>query len=293
MNADSDAIAQDLVFRYLDAPSVMGNILSFADMAPPGSYLPAHVSKYWLALYRDIETLANTAANRPFRQSNNTQVRPFYSCIALLNWAVENNYDGLNKHPAVIMHMAVKFRASNEVLDKVRAMLHHELTPDVSYIAAQTGDIRVLGWTVQNGLAVYRGTCEGAAEKGHLNVLMWIRAQAPDCPWGLTCTLAATGGHLQLLQWARAQPHPAPWDEWTCASAAESGRLTMLQWLREQDPPCPWNHYTCTGAVRGGHVEILQWAIEHGCPYRLNTLRSAAAARGNPGDMIAYIDTLE
>ncbi len=85
--------------------------------------------------------------------------------------------------------------------------------------------------------------CEAVVYEGvDINVLQWLRAQDPPCPWNEeTCGYAAVGGHLKVLQWLRAQDPPCPWDEETCSSAAENGHLEVLQWLRAQDPPCPWN----------------------------------------------------
>ena len=49
---------------------------------------------------------------------------------------------------------------------------------------------------------------------------------------------AALSGYMEVLQWLRAQDPPCPWDERTCACAAEAGNVDVLQWLRAQDPPC-------------------------------------------------------
>jgi len=37
-------------------------------------------------------------------------------------------------------------------------------------------------------------------------VLLWLRAQVPPCPWDdNVCSDTAEKGHLEVLQWARAQ----------------------------------------------------------------------------------------
>ncbi|EEH50899.1 uncharacterized protein MICPUCDRAFT_54935 [Micromonas pusilla CCMP1545] len=48
--------------------------------------------------------------------------------------------------------------------------------------------------------------------------------------------IAAERGHLEMLQWARA--NGAPWDERTCAKAARGGHLEMLQWAKAMGCPC-------------------------------------------------------
>ncbi|KAJ1443327.1 hypothetical protein B484DRAFT_321707 [Ochromonadaceae sp. CCMP2298] len=91
-----------------------------------------------------------------------------------------------------------------------------------------------------------------AARGGHLNVLRWLRAQHPPCPWNImTCYRAAQNGHLD-------NP-PCPWNEDSCASAERDGHLDVLQWLRAQDPPCPWHERSCTYAAGHGHLHVLQW----------------------------------
>ena len=45
-------------------------------------------------------------------------------------------------------------------------------------------------------------TCSGAAQRGQLEVLQWLRAEG--CPWDFnTCYLAVYGRHLETLRWAR------------------------------------------------------------------------------------------
>ena len=104
--------------------------------------------------------------------------------------------------------------------------------------------VNLLSWAVEEGgcpqdLWRSKGMLYGA-ELGSLEVLQWLRAQRPPCPWSYTtCFQAAYGGHLTVLQWLRAQDPPCPWSEGTCRAAAARGHLTVLQWLRAQDPPCP------------------------------------------------------
>ena len=57
--------------------------------------------------------------------------------------------------------------------------------------------------------------------------------------------VSARTARLEVLQWLRAQNPPCPWSWWTCDAAAGSGHLEVLQWLRAEDPPCPWNEDTC------------------------------------------------
>jgi len=59
-------------------------------------------------------------------------------------------------------------------------------------------------------------------------------------------------GYLDVLQWLRAQDPPCPWDFRVCYYAAETGHLDVLQWIRAQDPPCDWNEDVFRGAAQYG-----------------------------------------
>jgi hypothetical protein len=78
-----------------------------------------------------------------------------------------------------------------------------------------------------------RGTCAVAAQKGHLEVLQWARANG--CPWDKeTCRLAAMGGHLEVLLWLRA--NDCPWNKQQCMLVATEGQhLDVMAWLRGCD----------------------------------------------------------
>lgn len=93
-------------------------------------------------------------------------------------------------------------------------------------------------------------------------VLQWLRAQKPRCPWSTETTAqAAAGAHLEVLRWLRAQNPPCPWDDETTTSAAAGGSVDVLEWLRAQDPPCPWekNGSAVLTACIVGHLEVLKW----------------------------------
>ena len=70
---------------------------------------------------------------------------------------------------------------------------------------------------------------------------MWAREH--DCPWDeFTCAFAAERGHLDVLMWARAQHPPCPWDVYTCMCAAQSAPLEVLRWAMEHGAPVHPSH---------------------------------------------------
>jgi hypothetical protein len=79
--------------------------------------------------------------------------------------------------------------------------------------------------------------------------------------WGEeTCAYAADKGHLEVLQWLRSEG--CPWDERTCMFAATGGHLETLQWARAHG--CPWNDELLHFAVVHGHTHVIQWAQRNG-----------------------------
>ena len=97
--------------------------------------------------------------------------------------------------------------------------------------------------------------CEGAAEKGQLETLKWLKREG--CPWAdVAVTVAAEFGRIEILEWLRSEGEV--FDEEACAWAAASGQLETLEWLRNLDPPCPWNKSHCRRIAEGnGYDDVL------------------------------------
>ena len=96
----------------------------------------------------------------------------------------------------------------------------------------------------------------------------WARSCVSDGEWERymwprLCNGAAGRGDLEMLKWLRAKG--CPWDKWTCANAAKGGHLEMLKWLRAEG--CPWDEGACAWAALRGHLEVLKWLQAEGCPW--------------------------
>jgi hypothetical protein len=134
----------------------------------------------------------------------------------------------------------------------------------------------VLSYLRDHGWTCGKHACASAAGGGHIDVLEWLRAQDPPCPWDAKeYTLAARNGHVHVLHWLRAQQPPVPWKANACAAAAKRGHLDALHWLRSQEPPCPWSGDEMSVAARAGHVHVMEYLQDQGCAVNENTCRSA------------------
>ena len=88
------------------------------------------------------------------------------------------------------------------VVRDVRRMIYGMLTP-LERVTVEKAH------GMDGGLMRYKKkVCRWSAERGHLEVLKWARANG--CPWNeVTCSFAAKERHLEVLQWAVA--NGCPW----------------------------------------------------------------------------------
>jgi hypothetical protein len=105
-----------------------------------------------------------------------------------------------------------------------------------------------------------------AAKHGYLGILKWFydkqsQQNKTEKLWNeYTCSVAAERGHLEVLQWLREKGYP--WNKLTCTRAARNGHLHILQWARQNS--CPWNKDEClTKAKEQGHLLIVKWIEEN------------------------------
>mmetsp|Transcript_19579 Transcript_19579/g.42486 ORF Transcript_19579/g.42486 Transcript_19579/m.42486 type:complete len:153 (-) Transcript_19579:61-519(-) len=122
------------------------------------------------------------------------------------------------------------------------------------------------------------GTCSEAAGEGQLEVLKWLRAQDPPCPWSpdyyesdseyeSEYESVSSSGFVSEIDWEH--DHESIYlreqEEGPCCAAAENGQLEALQWLLAEG--CPWFATACDAAARNGHLAVLQWLRAKGCPW--------------------------
>lgn len=97
-------------------------------------------------------------------------------------------------------------------------------------LAAVRGDIATLELARGAGCKLEDvWLCNMAALNGRLDVIKWLRAQDPPCPWeGRTCLYAASNGYLEALQWMVAAG--CPWDSVACRRSARSNE-SVVAWI--------------------------------------------------------------
>ena len=132
------------------------------------------------------------------------------------------------------------------------------------------GLLRMLQWLRANG-------CPGRvrAPKGvgrPPRILQWLRARG--CPWDEgTCGDAASNGHLEMLIWARANGCRGTSGRQLCGAQRPP---RGARWARARG--CPWDADTCSEAAENSHLEVLQ-ARASGCPWTLRRHRSPFGTR--------------
>lgn len=132
----------------------------------------------------------------------------------------------------------------------------------VGYVAAKRGHWKVLDWLIKKNSCLDCSVIVGAVEFGNLEIVQKLKAYG--CQWSnAVCEIAAEKGHLEILKWLRSNPEDlCPWNEGTSLKAAQSGDLETLRWLKEQN--CPWNSNVSLILTMCGHFETLKWEVDNG-----------------------------
>ena len=101
--------------------------------------------------------------------------------------------------------------------------------------------------------------CNLAAEKGNLELLMWLMEIGCTYNQQELFGSATVRGHLKVLRWLHEERGwPIPDD--IANKAAFSGHVAILEWLRSIG--CSFTTLTCERAAKGGHLEALKWLRE-------------------------------
>jgi len=136
----------------------------------------------------------------------------------------------------------------------------------LSAAAAALGQVDALQKLRFRGAAFTADVFVAAATAGntHCLRLLW------DANCAVTtqaCAAAAGTGRLEVLQWLHARSPPCPWDEEVCANAARAGHLPVLQWAAAAG--CPCGEKTLTAAISARRTDAIRWlCVERGLASR-------------------------
>lgn len=115
------------------------------------------------------------------------------------------------------------------------------------------GQLDTLKWLIKQKCSMNLVGCYcEAGSHNQYHIIKWLKENNYEMN-SSACAGAANSGHLDMLIW----------DEHVCEMAARYGKLNILKWLRQNG--CPWNADTCAWAANNGYLEVLKWAVENGC----------------------------
>ena len=130
--------------------------------------------------------------------------------------------------------------------------------------AARQGNLEMVKYCVANECPIDEGACAEAAEKGHLEVLKYLREEV-KAPWDSdTAAWAALNGHLHVLEYLVERKYDK-YDERACECAAVNGHLDCLKHLHET-AKAPWDSDAVRYAHKNNQTECLQYLLDNNCP---------------------------
>ncbi len=149
---------------------------------------------------------------------------------------------------------------------------HHDypLKKDMMKYAAVVGGIDAMKWLVCEGLEIDKFVVIKAVERGHLNMLEWMKDNKYEYMSGIN--YAAYHGHLHIIQWAEKDGYVGTHD---ADSAASGSQLHILKWLTSKGWK-PDDNIIETAAYRGS-TDIIQWCLDNGVAWSQKVLVCAIA----------------
>ncbi|MDE2097752.1 MAG: hypothetical protein KGL39_10925 [Patescibacteria group bacterium] len=207
-------------------------------------------------------------------------------------------------------------RKQLSILKKLCAHGLAETTRNLFYLAAGTGDLRIVRWYRSN-YGVGKDpefAYEWAAEGGHLHVMKWIERNVPGVVLRPHAYVRA-GNHLAVIRWLKAKGVPLSPYEFTSAiapyrslkvlkalhrinpkmrpdwnatiNAAELEKVDVLKWLVTELKTPILSVNVCYRAAEMGRIKTLDWLKDNGCvcggkyhdPKTIKRLKDARSVR--------------
>ena len=164
---------------------------------------------------------------------------------------------GNKKNVLVWLKSFVPFRETWDLI--VRVSVH----PYVS-IAARHGNKDMVMWFIDQGFQSDIHSASAAAYAGSIDLLKFFSHR-----WSAhVYTKAAEKGHLALLQWAKANAEiNYPWPESKMfPAAAKCDNVELYQWLFDQQFPFE-EETSFINALKKGHFKLIKFARSHGSTF--------------------------
>lgn len=185
-----------------------------------------------------------------------------YHRQAFIGAAESGHYDfflHFGYHPFVPDSTAARAAAEAghlEVLQYIDAG-PHRCQVGMMEAAAKGGHQKIVEW-LYNEKFPWEQAAVFAVMEGHFELLKWMMGHGcPQSP--LIYVGAAEGGHLQILIWLHQSGYIA--DIYNCmAGALINGHLEVAKWLFSQG--CPLHEAAIENAVTKGYLKIFIWLLE-------------------------------
>jgi hypothetical protein len=124
--------------------------------------------------------------------------------------------------------------------------------------SAKGGQIEVLRWLQQQGVAFEGETMFAAAKFGHDVTCAYLHSEG--CPWHqFAAFAAASANHWSTVRWLH--EHGCPWQfEQVCRLAAQAGDVTAITYLlQQQTAPSHLQKFMLDTAGEFGQLAAAQW----------------------------------
>lgn len=140
------------------------------------------------------------------------------------------------------------------------------------YKISLTGDLKLLKWCKYHGMSMMLAGA-GAAEKGHLHILQWLKTSKFSFATE-DCYMAVANGQQNILEWYEMEGSALGWNEAHMQRAAENEHFHLIEWLHERG--CPMDEDVYLAGVRSGNVNVVIRLEALGCPKAMRATEDAA-----------------
>lgn len=155
------------------------------------------------------------------------------------------------------------------------------------------GNMEVLKWFKEIKHFDVCHVAVGAAQGGHINILIWIDREHEE--WkkdygSIVAREATIHGHLHILEWLKNEKEIDLNGNDLTFDAAINGKVNILEWLKKKGLLHRGEQgglRICNETARYGHLSTLKWLVDN-C-YDVNADTCAAAAQSGDLDTLRWL----